>query len=310
MAMMDDYFSMNTLKNPFLFTDEHVYQAWRQNKLDNYPDSLQQLVVAIDASMPTLEHCAAISSVCKKTNIAIYRLDNPAASSKAFVHALGEQLGLMRLDGNLCADSDSVTSLQVMDTGRQSGYIPYSNRPLSWHTDGYYNLPEQRIRAMLLHCVRDALSGGDNMLLDHEMAYIQLRDQNPAFIRALMQDDAMTIPPNIEGDEMIREARTGPVFSVDPQTGQLHMRYSARARNVIWRDDAITRAAVSTLTALLTDKNPYVIKYRLQPGEGIICNNVLHGRSGFEDDPAPGKNRLLFRARYFDRIKNSSSTMN
>ena len=33
---------------------------------------------------------------------------------------------------------------------------------------------------MILHCVRPARQGGDNRLLDHEMAYIALRDADPA----------------------------------------------------------------------------------------------------------------------------------
>lgn len=294
--------------NPYALDDEVAYQQWRLNKLQDYPRSPHELLVEIASDLPTSVQCEQIARVCKKANMSIYRLQNPDTGNKNFVHALGDQLGLTHLDGNLCADHDSITSLQVMDTGRHAGYIPYSNRPLSWHTDGYYNLPDRRIRAMLLHCVREAREGGENRLLDHEIAYIQLRDQNPDYIRALMQDDVLTIPPNIEGDEMIREARSGPVFSVDPQTRQLHMRYSARGRNVIWRDDDSTRAATAALTALLTAKNPYVIKHRMQPGDGIICNNVLHCRSGFMDDPAPGKNRLLFRARYFDRIINTDST--
>lgn len=299
---------MSGFGSPFALADEVAYQAWRQNKLRDYPRVPQDLVVDISGSSPSLAECERISRVCKKANMAIYRLHNPGAGNKVFVHALGEQLGLTHLDGNLCADNDSITSLQVMETGRHVGYIPYSNKPLSWHTDGYYNLPGQYIHAMLLHCVREAKEGGENMLLDYEIAYIQLRDQNPEYISALMQQDVMTIPPNIEGDEMIRESRSGPVFSVDPPSGQLHMRYSARARNVIWRDDAETRAATAALTALLTDKNPYVIKYRMQPGEGIICNNVLHCRSGFVDDPLPEKSRLLYRARYFDRIIHTQST--
>jgi alpha-ketoglutarate-dependent taurine dioxygenase len=294
--------------NPYSLDDEVSYQQWRTAKLLDYPRRPDELLVDMAGDLPSAAECRQISRVCKKANMAIYRLRHPDRGNKAFVHALGEQLGLTHLDGNLCADNDSITSLQVMDTGRQSGYIPYTNRPLSWHTDGYYNAPDRRIRAMLLHCVREAREGGENMLLDHEIAYIQLRDQNPAFIHALMQDDVLTIPPNIEGDEMIREARTGPVFSVDPQTGQLHMRYSARGRNVIWRDDDSTRNATAALTALLSDKNPYVIRHRMQPGDGIICNNVLHCRSGFIDDPAPEKNRLLFRARYFDRIIQTEST--
>jgi len=296
---------MNRLGSPFALADELAYQAWRQSKLRDYPRTPQDMMVKISGATPSAAECEQISRVCKKTNMAIYRLREPDAGNKAFVHALGECLGLTRLDGNLCADNDSITSLQVMDTGRHAGYIPYSNKPLSWHTDGYYNLPDQYIHAMLLHCVREAREGGENRLLDHEIAYIQLRDQNPEYIRALMQEDVMTIPPNIEGDEMLREARTGPVFSVNPHSGQLHMRYSARARNVLWRDDDSTRAATAALTALLTDKNPYVIKYRMQPGEGIICNNVLHCRSGFVDDPLPEKSRLLYRARYFDRIINT-----
>ncbi|MDQ1362445.1 MAG: hypothetical protein QG652_305 [Pseudomonadota bacterium] len=298
---------MSSSDSPFSLVDDRAYKDWRQRKLQAYPRTPQDLLVEIDSDKPVLSQCESIARLCKKTNMAIYRLRHPEAGNKEFVRTLGECLGLVHLDGNLCADQDSISSLQVMDTGRKAGYIPYSSRPLSWHTDGYYNLPEQRICAVLLHCVREAREGGENSLLDHEIAYIQLRDQNPGYIQALMQEDVMTIPPNMEGDEMIREARSGPVFSVDPQTGQLHMRYSARRRNVIWRDDADTRAATAALTALLADKNPFVIKYRMRPGEGIICNNVLHCRSGFTDDPAPEKSRLLYRARYFDRIINTWS---
>jgi hypothetical protein len=33
---------------------------------------------------------------------------------------------------------------------------------------------------------------------------------------------------------------------------------------------------------------------------GLVCNNVLHDRSGFVDDPMHP--RLLYRARYLDRV--------
>ena len=33
---------------------------------------------------------------------------------------------------------------------------------------------------------------------------------------------------------------------------------------------------------------------------GLVCNNVLHDRAGFVDDPK--QPRLLYRARYLDRI--------
>ena len=51
-----------------------------------------------------------------------------------------------------------------------------TSRAIRWHTDGYYNPPERQIRAMILHCVRTAASGGENRVFDHELAYLALRD--------------------------------------------------------------------------------------------------------------------------------------
>ena len=78
------------------------------------------------------------------------------------------------------------------------------------------------------------------------------------------------------------------------------MRYSARKRNIQWRDDEITRAARDFLSEILNDENSPVFHYRLQPGEGLISNNVLHNRTGFNN--GAGQKRLLYRARFFDRI--------
>jgi hypothetical protein len=48
--------------------------------------------------------------------------------------------------------------------------------------------------------------------MDHEMAYILLRDENPALIEAFMRDDAMTIPENRTDDKVNRPDRVGPVI--------------------------------------------------------------------------------------------------
>jgi hypothetical protein len=117
-----------------------------------------------------------------------------------------------------------------------------------------------------------------------------------------MQPQAMTIPPNVEQGHQIRGARSGPVFSVDPQTETLHMRYSARKRNIEWFDDELTRDAAALITEILADEAS-VIRYQLQAGEGIVCNNVLHNRTGFRDDE--NLSRLLYRARYYDRVANT-----
>ncbi len=150
------------------------------------------------------------------------------------------------------------------------GYIPYSNRRLQWHTDGYYNPPERQVRAFVLHCVTPAANGGENALLDPEIAYLRLRDENPEFIRALMAPDVLTIPANTEEGGENRPAQTGPVFSIDPVTGSLHMRYTARTRSIEWKPDAKTQNAVKALEQLLASDSPDVFRYRFSCGRRIV----------------------------------------
>ncbi len=112
-----------------------------------------------------------------------------------------------------------------------------------------------------------------------------------------MYDDSRPTP--VLEDE-IRPAVSGPVFSYGVN-GEIHMRYSARKKNIQWRDDAITTAAREFLSEILDDKNGPVFHYRLQAGEGLLSNNVLHNRTVFSD--VADNHRLLYRARYFDRIE-------
>jgi hypothetical protein len=51
--------------------------------------------------------------------------------------------------------------------------------------------------------------------MDHDMAYIALRDANPDWVAALMRPDAMTIPERLDDDGVARCGESGPVFSVD-----------------------------------------------------------------------------------------------
>jgi len=291
------------MQGPFNLSDEAAYQHWRQGKLANYPQTAEALLVTIkDGRQLTDAEYQLILQRIRKANFVIYQFADATPVDKAVIHALGRQFGLTHLDDNLCADDDSISSLQVMPEGRKQGYIPYSNRRISWHTDGYYNDASHRIRAMLLHCVSDAARGGENLLLDHEICYIHLRDSNPEYIQALMQPNAMGIPANVENGQELRAAMSGPVFSVDPATGQLHMRYTARTRSIEWHDDPLTRQASQCISDFLDSDSPYIFRHRLAPGQGVLCNNILHARTAFADDAAGGKTRLLYRARYYDRI--------
>jgi hypothetical protein len=285
---------------PFDPRNDDAYAAWRAAKLAAYPAGPAELVVPVrDPRSLTRDEHAALADRCARANMVIYA-GGETGPDKDLPRQLGIQFGLTRLDHNWLADEDGISSVTVSGEAGRGDYIPYTNRPIRWHTDGYYNPRDRRIRAMVLHCVTPAASGGENALLDHEIAYVLLRDANPGFVAALMQPDAMTIPARTDDAGVVRPAETGPVFSVDPDDGALHMRYTARTRSIEWKADAAVRAAVECLAAILAGPSPYIHRVTLRPGMGLLCNNVLHDRSGFVDDP--GHPRLIYRARYRDRI--------
>jgi alpha-ketoglutarate-dependent taurine dioxygenase len=286
-------------ENPFALGETEAYRRWRERKLAAYPRRAEDLVVEVrDPRHLTDSEADKLRRVCAAANMAVYASPLADLADKDLVRRVGARMGLSRLQANPFADEDGISSLEAMPEKSARGYIPYSNRRLLWHTDGYYHPPAQRIRAFILHCVRPAAAGGENRLLDHEIAYLLLRDADPRYVEALSAPDAMTIPANEEDPSMRRAAQTGPVFSLD--AGALHMRYTARTRSIEWRADEATRAALERLNEILEAASPYVFTLRLAPGQGLVCNNVLHDRSAFTD--APGAGRLVYRARYLDRI--------
>lgn len=287
-----------------MFTSgEKNYREWRAEKMDNYPDAVSELMVAIGGlnDVDSGER-AAVLDRCRRANMAIYTCHDEAVD-RAAIRAFGKNFGLQCLDHHLCANEDGVSELTVTAGGLQGEYVPYSNRSLSWHTDGYYNDASERIHAVVLHCAQDASSGGESAVLDPDIAYIRMRDADPAYITAFEHPECMTIPANIGDQGEIRPEVCGPVFSYGHSGATLHMRYSTRKKNIRWREDAITLAARNFLSDLLDDEAGPVLRFRLRPGQGMISNNVLHNRTAFEDDPA--QRRFLYRARYFDRVDSS-----
>lgn len=292
--------AMKQNPNYTLLTDAKPYQAWRDAKLAQYPVQPDTLMTDFAAASGRALATEQLKRTAEQFNFAFYRLPRHQSGSKTAVHQLASACGLSRINHNLHADADSLTSIQVANNTGKQEYIPYTNRRLSWHTDGYYNPVEQQIHGMLMHCAQPAIEGGENWFMDHEIAYILLREADPAYIEALLHPEALTIPANIQNDTVIRPEQSGPVFSVTAD-GQLHMRYSARQRNIQWRDDPITHKAERFLLDLWERDLAYKLSYTLQAGEGVICNNVLHCRTGFTE--RAGQERLLYRGRYLDRVK-------
>lgn len=286
------------MSNPFDLAQPDAYKAWREQKLEQAITRSADLIVEInDPCKLTAAERSALLLRCNKSNMAIYAAHTPI--DEAGLQSLGLQFGLKHLDANWLAGEAGITRITVSNNdGQRQTYIPYTDRAIKWHTDGYYNPVDRRIRAMVLHCASAAGQGGINRIMDHEIAYLMLRDANPDYIRALSHNDAMTIPARTDEQGIARAAQAGPVFFTEGQT--LHMRYTARTRSIEWKQDEATLAAVAALEELLASSIPHIHTVKLEPGMGLLCNNVLHDRSAFTDDPKHP--RLLYRARYLDRL--------
>jgi alpha-ketoglutarate-dependent taurine dioxygenase len=307
MEMQDKLVNNQTLDCWSLDQDQ-PYQAWREAKLTVANTSGHLPAIRLkDLAIPTESERSELAKRCQFANLALYETDvsgQDIEKSRADLRSFADALGLEIAERHRSAGEHGIVALRVTDAERQRGYIPYSRRPMNWHTDGYYNGPDNQIRAMVLHCVTPANDGGMNQFLDPEIAYIRLRDRDPNHIRALMNAKAMTIPENREADGSVRPASIGPVFSVG-EDGKLAMRYTARTRSISWRDDAMTSRAVAALTDILNSDDPLIMTARLKPGQGILCNNVLHNRTGFDPDTKQQSDRLVFRIRFHNRVKGS-----
>jgi len=298
---------------PFALCDHEAFKAWRDWKLACAPKNAQDLVVEVrNPAQPSPAETEAIRQRVLRAGMALYAGPSvgEVEEAKDVVRALGAHFGLHRLDQNPYADEDAITPLHVaagesrLEEGRKL-YIPYTNRAINWHTDGYYNTSERRIRGMILHCVRQAgRAGGENALFDPEMVSLLLRERDPALVRAFAAMAALPLPGHDMDADVERGDVSGPVFSLNRADRSLYMRYTARKRNIVWADTDATRAAVAYMEEILSgtgDAARYIFTHRMEPGQGLICNNVLHTRPAFEDGTDQGS-RMMLRARYLDRV--------
>ena len=289
-------------RSPFNLKNDEDYLLWRDKKLRNYPEKVEELLVEIDdpRNLKKAESLAIIER-CRKTNLALYASNSGSDPDPEIPFSIGRHFGVSILNKNFLSEENSLTSLKCHEKGIKQHYIPYTNKTINWHTDGYYNSPREQVQSMMLHAVQGAAEGGVTGLMDHEIAYIKLRDKNPEHIRALMKYDVLTIPPRKdEKDRILRKSEFGPVFSVTA-SGKLHMRFTIRKKNIIWKPDGQTISAISALKQILKEDSKYIFKIKLESGMGLVSNNILHTRSSFIDDSKHV--RHFYRSRYFERIK-------
>ncbi|MGI9310344.1 MAG: TauD/TfdA family dioxygenase [bacterium] len=288
--------------------DPSRYRRWRARKLSDARRALARPVVEIrDPSRLAATELAALRAQVAAINFALYRIadadaDTDARNADALGHGalkrLCRQVGLTELARNPFAHRSGVSEIRAASRGARRGYIPYTDRALNWHTDGYYNAPQQRIEAFAMHTVRAAPAGGENRLLDPEILYLLLRDRDAVAAAELFAPDALRVPPGTDADGGARPAHGGPVLSFGADR-RLRMRCTLRRRHVEWKSIA-ARGAIESILA--DDANPFILTRRLAAGEGIISNNVLHHRAAFAAPPGT-RGRLVLRARFHQRIR-------
>ena len=266
------------------------FLRWAEEKEKNIPQNTDGILVNIhDINNVKISEISKIKEIISKYNCCIY-------SSKTVLKSNTNLLKFVELVGMKTYDCNNIESNEISTItplqNNKVNYIPYTDKSLNWHTDGYYD--RKSIFSWLLHCVNPAAQGGENYLLDHELAlreYVLKNDD----INNLMAEDAITIP---ESKDTLRSEISTYIFSLKNQYKKLHMRFSMRKDNIGTSPKA-SSAVIKLREIIENDCAKYSLTYKLQKNEGIITNNILHGRKAFKDAKV---NRKLLRIRSYERL--------
>tara|TARA_Y200000002_G_C22671543_1_gene660248 strand:+ start:1297 stop:2157 length:861 start_codon:yes stop_codon:yes gene_type:complete len=285
------------MNSPFILENYTEYKEWRDLKLLNYPVQKNKLIFKFDKNIVDEKVLNLFKSTINDYNFVIYEFGSEVLDAELLNFC--SALGLTNSVSNLFSDEDNISNITNQEEEKQTSkgeYIPYTNKQLNWHTDGYYYPINSAIKSFLLHCVYPAKEGGENLLMDHEIIYIHIRDHNPDFIDVLMQNNIMEIPNN----KNLKESKniSGPVFYVDEKKF-LNMRFTSRQKNIIWKKNDMIKKIKKFMYEFINEDEKYLFKLQLKKNQGYIANNVLHKRENYIDGD---KKRLLKRLRFSNRL--------
>ena len=264
---------------------------WSAKKDLNIPSNINDLKVSIsDINHVSKAEISQIKQKLTKFNCCIYASGTDLDDNSKIMR-FAQSLGMRTFDSHNIDDS-AISTISANKDENNIRYIPYTNKGLNWHTDGYYD--SKPIFSWLLHCIEPALSGGENFLLDHELAireYILKYDD----IIYLTNNETFSIPT----DEVAkREITSNYVCDMNNEYKKLHMNFSMRKENIIVNKDS--ESAMSKLIKIIKeDCKKYHLTYKLSKSEGIVSNNILHGRNAFKDGRVM---RKILRIRSHERL--------
>ena len=163
----------------------------------------------------------------------------------------------------------------------------FTSRELAPHTDNPYRDPVPTLQ--LLHCLRDAVSGGDTGLVDGFAVAATLRTEDPWSFRVL----TTTAWPFHYADKETDLRASQPLISLTPAGRITGVRLNDRAIRPL-RDvpapEAEAAYAAYRAWQTLVSRPEFRLTFRLTPGDCLIFDNtrILHARTAFDASSASG----------------------
>lgn len=167
--------------------------------------------------------------------------------------------------------------------------LAFTGLAISPHTDNPYRDPVPTLQ--LLHCLSNAVDGGESGLVDGFEAAATLREEEPASFHRLAGTPVVFAWS--DGAAALRAERT--IIGLDALGGirEVHLNHrSLEPVRLPPRDLAAFYAAYRRFTELLS-RPELQVTFRLAPGDCVIFDNVrlLHSRTAFSDG-ASGRRHL------------------
>ena len=159
--------------------------------------------------------------------------------------------------------------------------LAFTGLAISPHTDNPYRDPVPTMQ--LLHCMSNAVDGGESGLVDGFKAAAILRGEDPAAFELL----ARTPVPFAwsGGGASLRAER--PVIDVDARGRIREVRFNNRSMQPLRLpyDDVVAFYAAYRRFAETVARPDLLLTFRLEPGDCLIFDNVrlLHARTAFAD---------------------------
>ena len=159
--------------------------------------------------------------------------------------------------------------------------LAFTGLPIAPHTDNPYRDPVPTVQ--LLHCLSNAVSGGESGLVDGFHAAAMLRGQNPEAF------DVLTSTPVTFrfADARTELAATRPLIGIGPDGRIREVRFNSRSMQPLRLPAEQTAAFYAAYRAFaeILHRPQLMVTFRLGPGDCLIFDNtrLLHSRTGFAD---------------------------